>query len=546
MRRFFRKINNLIHNWTQAIQNRQVPSWVLSRTIANLALVGLLAFVLLTAWGPTASGSLPVFKIWGRQLQKPEHTVQRLGNTEVAPVEFEGAEIFMLASPTVWDRTQAGSQLPVEIRAKQVEANLNRVIEGSFIHGQQDGILTNFDPKTLQVSIISLNDVPVIVAGDSYHSQPLKLVTVTYIDADYNGQPINTLAEQWRSIIYQRLYAALMARSPEALSLRGNLGESLMILGLTLVASLVLWLLQLPLKRLNRRLRSQQTAIAIEPDLDQIASSEQGLLQLQTHFLSAFQRQMGLQQQRNLIGFFRWLLAWAQVAVWIAGLAAALAMFPWTRQYALQLLATPTLLLLIWFFTSWVNRLGNALIQGMAMIWVKFGTVAADYPQRDKLRIFTLMSIIKPLKTLLVYMVGIVVVLVYLGIPLSLVLSIIGIVGLALMLVCHPFVKDWMMGGLILWEDQYVVGDVIANGKYTGLVEKMSLRLTQLHTLEGRLVSIANGSITQVENLTRGWLHQDSQETVLPKKPLGAPMLLNGNSRTFGSTSSSEPTVHEP
>jgi small conductance mechanosensitive channel len=182
----------------------------------------------------------------------------------------------------------------------------------------------------------------------------------------------------------------------------------------------------------------------------------------------------------------------------------------------------------------------------MAMIWVKFGTVAADYPQRDKLRIFTIMSIIKPLKTLLVYTIGIVVALVYLGIPLSLVLSIIGITGLALMLVCHPFVKDWIMGGLILWEDQYVVGDVIANGKYTGLVEKMSLRLTQLHTLEGRLVSIANGSITQVENLTRGWLHQDRQETVLPKKPLGAPTLLNGNSRSFGSTSSSEPTVSEP
>lgn len=545
MQRFFRKINYLIHNWVQSIQNWQVPSWVLSRTIANLALVGLLAFVLLTAWGPTASGSLPVFKIWERQLQKPEHSVQRLGNVEVAPVEFEGAEIFMLASPTVWDRTQAGNQLPVEMRAKQVEANLNRVIEGSFIHGQQDGVLTNFDPKTLQVSIVSLNDVPVIVAGDSYHSQPLKLVTITYIDADYNGQPVNTLAEQWRSIVYQRLYAALMERSPEALSLRGNLGESLMMLGLTLAASLVLWLLQLPLKRLNRRLRSQQTAIAIEPDLDPIASSEQGLLQLQTHFLDAFQRQIGLQQQRNLIGFFRWLLAWGQVAVWIAGLAAALAVFPWTKHYALQLLATPTLLLLIWFLTSWINRLGNALIQGAAMIWVKFGTVAADYPQRDKLRIFTIMAIIKPVKTLVVYTIGIIVVLVYLGIPLSLVLSIGGIVGLALMLVCQSFVKDWIMGGLILWEDQYAVGDVIATGKYTGLVEKLGLRLTQLQTLEGRLVSIANGSIAQVENLTRGWLHQDGRDTISPKKPLGAPMLLNGNSRAWDGTNPNESTVSE-
>lgn len=533
MPRIVREIANFIQNWALIVR------------IVNIVLVGLLALALMTAWVPTASGSLPIVKIWEQQLQKPDRQIERLGNVEVTPVRFEGAELFVLASPTVWDRNKAENQLPVEIRAKQVEANLNRVIEGSFIHGSKDGILTNFDPKTLQVSIVSLNDVPVIIAGDGFHSQPLKLVTVTHIDADYNGQAIASLAEQWRSIVYQQLYAALMERSPQALSLSGKLGESLVLLALTLGASLVLWLLQIPLKRRNRHLRMQQAAIMTEigPDLSLTSSdssSEQRLIQLRTTFLDAFQRQIGLQQQRSLIGFFRWLLAWGQVAVWIVGVGTALALFPWTKQYAQQILGIPALLLLIWFLSSWVNRIGSASLHGLAGTWVRFGSAAAEDPQRDTLRIFTILSAIKPLKTFVVYTIGIVVMLTYLGVPLSLVLSLGSIVGLALLLVCQPFVKDWIMGCLILWEDQYAVGDVIVTDSYTGLVERMNLRLTQLHNLEGRLISIANGSVTQVENLTRSWLRQQRREAAIPRSiepPVGTNS-TNSSSAAFNGTES--------
>lgn len=511
-------IVNFIQNW---------PSVV--RAITNIALVGLLVLALMTTWVPTAAGSLPLIKIWEQQLQKPAQKVQRLGNIEVTPVEFEGTELFSIASPTVWDRSQAKNQLPVEIRAKQVEANLNRVIEGSFIHGSQDGILTNFDPKTLQVSIVSLNDVPVIIAGDGFHSQPLKLITVTHIDADYSGQSTAVLAEQWRSIVYQRLYAALMDRSPDALTLRGKLGESLLMVVLTLAASLVLWLLQVPLKRRNRTLRIQQATIATEVGPSSIAdstdstepalqpSTEQSLIQLRTSFLEAFQRQTALQQQRSLIGFFRWLLAWGQVAVWVIGIATTLAIFPWTKQYARQLLGVPTFLLLIWFLTSWVNRVSSGLLHGLAGAWVKFGSAAAIDPQRDTLRIFTILAATKPLKTFVIYTLGGIIALTYLGVPLSLILSVGGIVGLAVLLICQPFVKDWVMGALLLWEDQYAIGDVIVTQNHTGLVERMNLRLTQLHDLEGQLISIANGSITQVGNLTQNWLRQERREATLAK-----------------------------
>jgi small conductance mechanosensitive channel len=482
--------------------------------------VSLLAIVLMTTSIPTQAGSLPVLKIWEQQLRSADYRVQRMGNIEITPVEFDGAELFTLAAPTVWDRTNLGNQLPVEVRAKHVAANLDRVIEGSFIHGQKDGILTNFDPKTLQVSVVSLNEVPVIIASDSYHSQPLKIVTVTYLDADYNGQPVAKLAEQWRSIIYQKLYESLMERSPQALSLRGKLGESGMILALTFAASLVLWFLQVPLKRRNRKLRLQQTAIAatVAPD-PQLGSSTAGLLQFQSTFLDAFQQQVSLQRQRGVLSYLRWLLAWGQIALWIGGLALALTLFPWTRQYARQLLGMPTLLLLIWSLTGAVNRIASILLHLMAAAWVRFGVAAADDPERDQLRIFTILSVVKPLKTFLVYFGGVVVILVYLGVPFSLVMTVSAIIGLAVLLVCQSLVKDWIMGLLILWENQYAIGDVIAIQNYTGLVERMNLRLTQLHSLSGGLVSLANGSLTQVENLTRRWRQHNPQPVRDPLEP---------------------------
>lgn len=546
VQRIVRKIVQLIQSWEQTARNG-----------LNIAIVGLLAFVLITAWIPTAVGRLPVLKIWEQQLQKPGPKVERLGNMEAAPVEFDGSPLFTLASPTVWDRTNPGNQLPVEVRAQQVEANLNRVIEGSFVHGNKDGILTNFDPKTLQVSVVSLNEVPVIIAGDGFHSQPLKLVTVTHVDADYNGQPVAALAEQWRSLIYQNLYAALMERSPEALSPRGKLGESLVALAVMLAASLVLWLLQIPLKRRNRRLRLQQAAIAAETLLDQpIPATEQGLMHLQDTFLETFQRQKSLRQQRGVVGFLRWLLAWAQVAVWLIGLITALALFPWTRQYARQLLEMPTMLLLIWFLTSLVSRIGSGLLHLLAEAWVKFGDTAADDPQRDALRIFTILSTIKPLKTFVVYAGGIVALLVYLGLPFSLVLTIGGIVSLALLLICQNFVKDGLMGCLILWEDQYAVGDVISTSNHTGLVERMNLRLTQLRDAKGGLISLANGSLTQVTNLTHSWLRQQRKEAA-PKANATQRVMVNNSANPFngadpfngmdpfGASDASESTISE-
>ncbi len=50
-----------------------------------------------------------------------------------------------------------------------------------------------------------------------------------------------------------------------------------------------------------------------------------------------------------------------------------------------------------------------------------------------------------------------------------------------------------------------MVGDVIFIGDQGGLVEKITLRVTQLRNLDGELITIPNGSIEMVRNLSSDW-----------------------------------------
>jgi small conductance mechanosensitive channel len=53
------------------------------------------------------------------------------------------------------------------------------------------------------------------------------------------------------------------------------------------------------------------------------------------------------------------------------------------------------------------------------------------------------------------------------------------------------------------------VGDVIVVGDVGGLVENMNLRITQLRNGEGRLITIPNGAISIVQNLSKEWARVD-------------------------------------
>ena len=76
-------------------------------------------------------------------------------------------------------------------------------------------------------------------------------------------------------------------------------------------------------------------------------------------------------------------------------------------------------------------------------------------------------------------------------------------------LASQNLIKDAINGFLIILEDQYALGDVIAVGNVTGLVEKLNLRITQLRDAEGRLITIPNSEIKIVANLSSRWSRAD-------------------------------------
>lgn len=80
-----------------------------------------------------------------------------------------------------------------------------------------------------------------------------------------------------------------------------------------------------------------------------------------------------------------------------------------------------------------------------------------------------------------------------------------GMGGVALGFGAQNLVKDVINGFFILFEDQYVVGDLITvNGKQ-GIVESIELRVTRIRDFNGDLYIIPNGAIGEVTNHSTGF-----------------------------------------
>lgn len=80
-----------------------------------------------------------------------------------------------------------------------------------------------------------------------------------------------------------------------------------------------------------------------------------------------------------------------------------------------------------------------------------------------------------------------------------------GLASLAVGFGAQSLVRDLITGFYIVLEDQYVVGDTVQIGDYTGRVEHLTLRRTVVRDGRGALVTIANGEIRTVSNLSRDW-----------------------------------------
>jgi small-conductance mechanosensitive channel len=84
-------------------------------------------------------------------------------------------------------------------------------------------------------------------------------------------------------------------------------------------------------------------------------------------------------------------------------------------------------------------------------------------------------------------------------------LTLAGLASVAIGFGAQNLVRDLITGFYIVFEDQYVVGDTIQVGDTIGRVEHLTLRRTVVRDARGALVTIANGEIRTVGNLSRDW-----------------------------------------
>jgi small conductance mechanosensitive channel len=124
-------------------------------------------------------------------------------------------------------------------------------------------------------------------------------------------------------------------------------------------------------------------------------------------------------------------------------------------------------------------------------------------------RISTLSGVVKGIAAVSLVVISGVVGLVLLGVSLGPILASLGFIGLGISLAAQDVIKDTINGLLILMEDQFAEGDVISVEDKGGVVEHMSLRITQLRNTEGNLITIPNSTIKVVENLSNGWSRVD-------------------------------------
>ena len=111
----------------------------------------------------------------------------------------------------------------------------------------------------------------------------------------------------------------------------------------------------------------------------------------------------------------------------------------------------------------------------------------------------------------LIYAIAIFFVLDRLGVPVTGLVAPATVLGVGLGFGAQRIVSDVLAGFFIITERQYGFGDVVAinvvgaGEAATGTVEDVTLRVTRVRSANGEVITVPNGQIVKVVNLSRDW-----------------------------------------
>jgi moderate conductance mechanosensitive channel len=402
------------------------------------------------------------------------NTVVHDGEYEIAPIRspLDNKILFEVTTPNELYRKKVSMGAShAEVRAKEINERLWRVFKR-----------TTDAKQTPIVSIATLNNRLILQINDDQSSYPIRLLTVTEPDADRNGASMEELAKQWQKIIQDEISRFQQIASPAAFLQR--LGRALKIFFGLLITTAVIWFL--------RRILSKR---------------EQALEKIHQENLKT--NKFSLERRLKVNKFLQWALFWLLILIWYLGIARIVSIIPILMFWSDYVWKTPPLLIAIWFLVSLGISISKTFIERSINSWKNIPLFTSIESQRIHLRSRTIAGALQGLSTVFWIFLGIVWTLSLFNVPTNSILAGGALLGLAISFGSQNLIKDLVNGCFILIEDQFGIGDIIEVDNKSGLVENLNLRITQLRNNEGQLVTIPNGNITRVSNLTRLWSRVD-------------------------------------
>jgi small-conductance mechanosensitive channel len=162
----------------------------------------------------------------------------------------------------------------------------------------------------------------------------------------------------------------------------------------------------------------------------------------------------------------------------------------------------------------------NRFLRVMTKLMIKTAATQSRSAQVREQQTRTLATVLYSSGSKVVWFVALLTALEQLQIPIAPALTLAGLASVAIGFGAQNLVRDLISGFYIVLEDQYAIGDTIQVGDTTGRVENLTLRRTVLRDARGALVTIANGEIRTVSNLSRDWSQAFVDISIAPEVSL--------------------------
>jgi potassium efflux system protein len=406
--------------------------------------------------------------LYYRRLQLPS----KYFNILIAILTFV---LFIWLTPTV---AQALTKAPVILDGQQ----LFQISDSGQYNAQERAGLINLQLKnvihtseSIQVKIEKRNQLPTILLNDRY------LLTVTEQDT-VPGSTVDEQSKIWAQQIEEALQQAHLERTRTYLQQTTFVAAAILLI--TIGFS---WLLGW-IKHHFFRLASQRLTTS-----NGIPNSE---------------------PLRVLELFFKLVLASTRIALWMSAILYITNLFPFTRQWSYQISN-----ILITSFTSPILTLGKnpySLTELIILIGLLFGLVifAGTVTNFLRSRILHFTGINRGAQEAIVILfkyglifIGTLVLLQIWGLDISSLTILASALSVGIGFGLQDIAKNFGSGLVLVFERPIQIGDFVEVGEYTGIVERMGARSTEIRTLDHVSIIVPNSRFLEKEVIN--WSHRN-------------------------------------